>query len=259
MTATRTITSRDDVVQVSTTTQRSHGATGKMVQQSSSSLRKRSVPYPNSVLDTPNFIAALEDAGLYGTKILPVHIVSFYQALHRQHYPDLSTFVKTYYTNEHNAIQQNHTNYTNHHQPLIRTSDVIQLAQLSDVAVSTAAATTHQQPLKNSVSTKKNRNRMQLPRALLNFLNSTQDFVTVTSTVAQPRTSSDGTTTKLVIQLHDGQYIESVLMRYIRPEKLEPKSATGYGNGRVSLCVSSQCGCAMGCTVTYGTSFRFEC
>ncbi len=44
--------------------------------------------------------------------------------------------------------------------------------------------------------------------------------------------SADGETTKFLLELHDGEQIECVLMR------------TTYGN---SVCVSSQAGCAMGC------------
>ncbi len=44
--------------------------------------------------------------------------------------------------------------------------------------------------------------------------------------------SSDGATTKFLLEMHDGEQIECVLMR------------TSYGN---SVCVSSQAGCAMGC------------
>ena len=44
--------------------------------------------------------------------------------------------------------------------------------------------------------------------------------------------SSDGETTKFLLELYDGEQIECVLMR------------TTYGN---SVCVSSQAGCAMGC------------
>ena len=44
--------------------------------------------------------------------------------------------------------------------------------------------------------------------------------------------SSDGQTEKILSQLPDGQYIETVLMRY---EK------------RRTLCISTQAGCAMGC------------
>jgi len=45
-------------------------------------------------------------------------------------------------------------------------------------------------------------------------------------------TSADGLTTKTLLQLRDGETIESVLMRY---------------EGRQSVCISSQVGCALGC------------
>ncbi|MER2599830.1 MAG: 23S rRNA (adenine(2503)-C(2))-methyltransferase RlmN [Caldilineales bacterium] len=45
--------------------------------------------------------------------------------------------------------------------------------------------------------------------------------------------SQDGYTTKTLFRLHDGQLIETVLMRYER---------------RNTVCISSQAGCAMGCT-----------
>jgi 23S rRNA (adenine2503-C2)-methyltransferase len=45
-------------------------------------------------------------------------------------------------------------------------------------------------------------------------------------------TSADGLTTKVLLQLRDGETIESVLMRY---------------EGRQSVCISSQVGCALDC------------
>ena len=50
--------------------------------------------------------------------------------------------------------------------------------------------------------------------------------------IVQKLQSSDGETTKFLLELNDGEQIECVLMR------------TTYGN---SVCVSSQAGCAMGC------------
>ena len=50
--------------------------------------------------------------------------------------------------------------------------------------------------------------------------------------IIQKLESSDGETTKFLLELNDGETIECVLMR------------TTYGN---SVCVSSQAGCAMGC------------
>ena len=51
--------------------------------------------------------------------------------------------------------------------------------------------------------------------------------------------SSDGQTRKTLFELHDGQVIEAVLMRY------DPDTFTG--KGRRTLCISTQAGCAMGC------------
>ncbi len=50
--------------------------------------------------------------------------------------------------------------------------------------------------------------------------------------VALETHSSDGYTRKFLLALHDGEKIETVLMRY---------------PGRVTACISSQAGCAMGC------------
>lgn len=221
-------------------------------------LRKRTTPNPNTILDTVSFIRTLEDLNLYGTKILPIHILAFYQALHRQHYPTLTDFVNNYYTNERKAQLEHSNRVKNNHIANIKFDDTF----MDEAAVEPLVTqlTSHQsphhpqQPLKNRISNKKNFNRMQLPKALLEFLRNTDQYVTLTSTVVQHKTSSDRTTTKLIIQLHDEQIIESVIMRYTRPDKGgtdKEKSKTGYGNGRASLCVSSQCGCAMGCTVTY--------
>jgi adenine C2-methylase RlmN of 23S rRNA A2503 and tRNA A37 len=169
--------------------------------------RSRKAPSPNSILDRKAFEQALDDRGL---EIKAMHIDTFYQALHRQHYPDLSEFVDNYYQFEKEANGR--------------------LSQTNANAITS-------RPLKNNVSSRKNRNKAQLPRKLLEFLKDPKNgFVTVTSKVALRKTSGDETTTKLAIQLHDGLLIESVLMRYISKD-----------GSRASLCVSSQCGCAMGC------------
>lgn len=175
-------------------------------------LGRRKPPYPNSILDRPAFEAALAEEGVPFKK---PHIDAFYQALHRQHYPPLAEFVRAYYFHDTN---------------IGKVEDKIE----------------RQQPLKNAVSMKKNRNRLQLPKGFLAYLSSTNDWVTLTSSVAEAKTSADGSTTKLAVRLHDGQLVESVLMRY-------GYSGPGAGESvasksRASLCVSSQCGCAMGCT-----------
>ena len=165
------------------------------------SRRRRKAPSPNSILDQKAVLRALDERGI---ALRSIHLEGLYQALHRQHYPDLLTFVENYERHERKVL-----------------NDVPAVG-----------------PLKNSVSNRKNRNRIQLPRPVLDFLKDPNNgFVTVTSRVAVQKTSADGMTTKLAIELHDGQLVESVLMRYLT-----------HGGSRASLCVSSQCGCAMGCT-----------
>ena len=162
--------------------------------------KRRKAPFPNSILDRAALIQALEDRNL---SVSPLQVSSFYRSLHRQHYPSLREFCN---------------NYEKHEQGLRSTATDAPLAQ--------------------SVSNKKNRNKLQLPQRFLDFLQDQNNgFVTMTSKIAHRQTSQDGTTTKLAIHLWDGQLVESVLMRYIN-----------QSGSRASLCVSSQCGCAMGCT-----------
>jgi sorting nexin-8 len=100
-----------------------------------------------------------------------------------------------------------------------------------------------------------------------------QDFVLSTSHVLSQTNAKDGSTTKLLVQLQDGQKIETVIMRYgqvvlakypsenvksgIQTLIDDNQSETGSvrseerrfkSNERATLCVSSQVGCAMGCT-----------
>ena len=69
-----------------------------------------------------------------------------------------------------------------------------------------------------------------LPRHLIEKLEA--NAVIHSATIASEQHSSDGRTKKVLFQLPDDQYIETVLMRY---EK------------RRTLCISTQAGCAMGC------------
>ena len=76
-----------------------------------------------------------------------------------------------------------------------------------------------------------------LPRPL-------RDHLAAEATIAGPRlraelASRDGRTRKVLLELADGKLIESVLMLY-------PPSAEG--RARASVCVSTQAGCAYGCT-----------
>jgi len=65
-------------------------------------------------------------------------------------------------------------------------------------------------------------------------------FSLLTSRLVSHKTSADGSTTKLLIRLADGQHIESVIMRHKAGDV-----ATGRVEQRITLCVSSQVGCAM--------------
>ncbi|KAH6570820.1 hypothetical protein BASA60_007543 [Batrachochytrium salamandrivorans] len=80
-------------------------------------------------------------------------------------------------------------------------------------------------------------------------------------TVISRTDNSDGSTTKLLIELQDGQRIETVIMRYgdvslssFPDEEKEKQVLDVEGNikfrskKRATVCVSSQVGCAMGCT-----------
>ncbi len=51
--------------------------------------------------------------------------------------------------------------------------------------------------------------------------------------------SKDGSTDKVLFRLQDGELIETVLMRY---------EADAHRKGRRTVCVSTQAGCALGCT-----------
>jgi sorting nexin-8 len=148
-----------------------------------------------------------------GIAIKDGHLDTFYQQLHRQNYPDLKDFVQEYLLTE-NARGN------------VKENEIIFNQQTTRVITT-----------KNPVSSKKGRIR-RLPKAFLDFLSDPQnDFVTLTSTIDKRPTSIDGTTTKMAIKLQDGHVVESVLMRHV-----------SAGGSRATLCVSSQVGCAMGCT-----------
>ncbi len=57
--------------------------------------------------------------------------------------------------------------------------------------------------------------------------------------VARHERSKDASTDKLLFQLGDGELIETVLMRYV---------ADDHRKARKTVCVSTQAGCALGCT-----------
>ena len=177
--------------------------TASVSESLSSSKRTRTAPFPNSILDRKALIQALEDRFIF---LKPLQLETFYQSLHRQHYPELPVFVEQYYKHEQKGRIENEVE--------------------------------EQRPLNNNISKSKSRNKRQLNKQLLDFLMDPNcGFTTITSTIDSSKQSSDQTTTKLAVKLHDGHLVESVLMRY-----------NSVAGSRVSLCVSSQVGCAMGCT-----------
>jgi sorting nexin-8 len=88
-----------------------------------------------------------------------------------------------------------------------------------------------------------------------------RDYQITTSKLLKRSEASDSSTTKLLIELQDGLCVESVIMRYGHvnldsfPEAERQKQQTNEdgtikynSTRRATLCVSSQVGCAMGCT-----------
>lgn len=74
------------------------------------------------------------------------------------------------------------------------------------------------------------------------------------ATIASPTTraslvSKDGRTRKLLLELRDGKRIETVLMLY---------PASREGRARATVCVSTQAGCAFGCTFCATGQMGFE-
>eukprot|EP01018_Ginkgo_biloba_P002994 Gb_20216 [translate_table: standard] len=84
-----------------------------------------------------------------------------------------------------------------------------------------------------------------LPNAAYDVLRT--KFKTMTSTVKAAMKSGDQLTTKLLIQLQNGSFIEAVIMSY--DTRLGTYAGSPRPGGpRATLCVSSQVGCKMGCT-----------
>ncbi|MCX6035893.1 MAG: 23S rRNA (adenine(2503)-C(2))-methyltransferase RlmN [Chloroflexi bacterium] len=84
-----------------------------------------------------------------------------------------------------------------------------------------------------------------LPASLRQKLSESLEFnILVPTTTLQ---SSDGETIKTLCQLHDGKAIETVLMKYDPSAALRQFKRDNLGQGRRTLCISTQVGCAMGC------------
>ena len=96
-----------------------------------------------------------------------------------------------------------------------------------------------------------------IPKKALDIIDA--QFTPTTSKVISRTDASDYSTTKLLVELQNGQRIESVIMRYgdveiasfpteERQKRLMKGHDTFKSRKRATLCVSSQVGCSMGCT-----------
>lgn len=75
----------------------------------------------------------------------------------------------------------------------------------------------------------------------------TERFVLSPLELSDRKRSADNGAEKFLFRTHDGEFIESVLLKNHLTEE-----------GRITICVSSQVGCAMGCSfcATAGIGFR---
>ena len=79
-----------------------------------------------------------------------------------------------------------------------------------------------------------------------------EEFTLAAPEVIATRAADDGSTTKVLLDLGNGEAIESVRMDY-NPEAIEGEERSHPGDGdapsgRTTVCISTQVGCAMGCT-----------
>lgn len=89
----------------------------------------------------------------------------------------------------------------------------------------------------------------QLPTIMRNKL-AEEGYVIGSATEVHRVVSEDGDTTKLLLNLADGTPVETVLIQY-PPSKIN-------GHPRSTICVSTQVGCAMGCTFCATGQMGFE-
>ena len=170
---------------------------------------------PKSILDRPTLLKDLKTNGIF-LKNTEQTLDLFYQLLHRKGYPPFDEFVAELCSSDKKSSP-----------PLLNDVDDV------DQSSSTRSTNNNLTATKNPVS--KSRNRLpQLPKSFLSYLSKNiSSYKTITSKIRTKQTSSNGTTTKLAIQLQDEHVVESVLMRH---------------DNRITICISSQVGCAMGCT-----------
>mgnify|MGYP001434087453 CR=1 FL=1 len=84
-----------------------------------------------------------------------------------------------------------------------------------------------------------------LPSAMRQKLDDTLEFKVLRPTTTL--TSSDGMTSKILAHLNDGKAIETVLMKYDPSPLQQSANPDNLRQGRRTLCISTQVGCAMGC------------
>ncbi|KAL7536336.1 hypothetical protein ACHAXR_007091 [Thalassiosira sp. AJA248-18] len=194
---------------------------------------------PKPILDRPALLKSLKSNGII---LKNGQLDLFYQLLHRSGYPPIKEFVSELRGEVIVAVVVDSNNNNNADDGSVSVAG-------GSSSSSSVVSRNNKIRTKNAISSRSGR-RAQLPKSFLEFLanitvndNSDDDndnnnndeccFATLTSKVQTHQTSADGTTTKLAVQLQDGHIVESVLMRH---------------EGRVTICVSSQVGCAMGCT-----------
>ena len=106
------------------------------------------------------------------------------------------------------------------------------------------------------------RRRQPDPRAMTNLPRSlrarlSERFAQAGLTLDQHQAGDDGWTHKFLFRLPGGDAVESVLMLY-PPAGTRPEDDwEGGPRGRATVCISSQAGCAMGCTFCATGQFGF--
>ena len=181
--------------------------------------RYRDALSPKPILDRSILLHDLKTNGIF-LKNSEQTLDLFYQLLHRRGYPPLNEFISELCGGN-----------TNNSSGTVVNDEVSSIASSS---ISTTASTTYNNfTSKNAISSRPNK-LPQLPQIFLSYLQTNiSNYTTITSTIQSSHTSSNLTTTKLAIQLQDSHVVETVLMRH---------------ENRVTICISSQVGCAMGCT-----------
>ena len=180
----------------------------------SESVKRRREPLqPKPVLDRRMLLEALEEQSIL---IRESQLDDFYGDLHRLGYPTLRVFARLYLDQERRRLTFDKQKKVD---VIERDDEEVDCSKPIDVHKNISF------------------NLKPLPLKFVKFLNR-GEFETVTSSLDSLSPSNDKCTTKLAVRLQDNHVIETVIMRHYN-------KVTG---GRVTVCVSSQVGCAMGCT-----------